>query len=426
MKEEGKENQTKKEVNNKKILGKKHQIETNQKSYGQSQNKIEKFLISQTSSNEISHPTAIFNNKGNLTYIQCTITDNMKTVFKKYALEIKENINDLCFKMNGNIINDKLKFEELLDNGNDIIRILVENKMDMVDSENRNYIIAEINVKDKDLNKGLRIINSSKEIKEHLLKDEDYDVYNNEEEIKKCKIEINGKTIPFDFFIKFKETGIFTIKYIFSNNLTKATCMFAKCYSLINIDLSNFNTQNITNMESMFNRCESLTNIDLSNFNTRNVIDMKCMFYGCNSLTNIDLSNFDTQNVADMSHMFSECSSLTNVDLSNFNTKKLTDMRCMFFQCKSLININLSHLNAQNVTNMNFMFDGCESLTNIDLSNSKKIKNTISMDFIFYRCHSLIQKLTNIFNGEQNYYEEDGNSSYEEKINSEEEKNNDK
>ena len=34
----------------------------------------------------------------------------------------------------------------------------------------------------------------------------------------------------------------------------------------------------------MFNGCFSLTNIDLSNFNTNNVTDMGYMFYGCSSL----------------------------------------------------------------------------------------------------------------------------------------------
>ena len=62
------------------------------------------------------------------------------------------------------------------------------------------------------------------------------------------------------------------------------SCMFWDCESLININLSNFNTQNVTNMRGMFGYCESLTNIDLSNFNTQNVTDMGDMFYGCNSL----------------------------------------------------------------------------------------------------------------------------------------------
>ena len=60
--------------------------------------------------------------------------------------------------------------------------------------------------------------------------------------------------------------------------------MFNNCSSLININLSNFNTQKVTNMSDMFNNCSSLTNINLSNFNTQNVTNMLCMFNNCKSL----------------------------------------------------------------------------------------------------------------------------------------------
>ena len=60
--------------------------------------------------------------------------------------------------------------------------------------------------------------------------------------------------------------------------------MFSRCKSLININLSNFNTQNVENMSYIFNRCESLTNINLSNFNTQNVKKICYMFNRCESL----------------------------------------------------------------------------------------------------------------------------------------------
>ena len=41
--------------------------------------------------------------------------------------------------------------------------------------------------------------------------------------------------------------------------------MFFNCNSLINLYLSNFNTQNVTNMIWMFFNCNSLTKLDLSN-----------------------------------------------------------------------------------------------------------------------------------------------------------------
>ena len=67
------------------------------------------------------------------------------------------------------------------------------------------------------------------------------------------------------------------------------------------------------------------------------------VFYGCSSLININLSNFNTNNVTDMSDMFRNCSSLTSLNLSNFNTNNVTNMRGMFIgvnrkKCKLICN----------------------------------------------------------------------------------------
>ena len=49
------------------------------------------------------------------------------------------------------------------------------------------------------------------------------------------------------------------------------------------------------------------------------------MFYNCVSLVNLDISNWNTSNVKHMRGMFSNCSSLTNLDLSNCNVSKIID-----------------------------------------------------------------------------------------------------
>ena len=120
------------------------------------------------------------------------------------------------------------------------------------------------------------------------MRSRNYDIkneYKNEEQIKKCQIQINDQMIPFNYFYKFKSKGKYAIKYIFKNNIKNCNYMFYECSSLTYIDLSNFNTNNVTNMSWMFYLCSSLTNIDLSNFNTNNVTYMIKMFYGCNKLT---------------------------------------------------------------------------------------------------------------------------------------------
>ena len=298
--------------------------------------------------------------------------------------------------------------------------------------DNYNYIISEIIIEDKDINKNIRIINCyeefirNKKIRENPNLNEELNKdLMNEEEIRICEISINDKLIPFNYFHKFEEKGKYKIMYNFKKNLIRTCFMFYGCSSLTNIDLSNFNTQNITNMENMFFRCksitnidlsnfntqnvnnmdhiffrcESLTNIDLSNFNTENITNMDSMFFGCKLLTNINLSNFNTQNVINMNQMFCECKSLTNIDLSNFNTQNVTNMDYMFYKCESLKNIEFSNVNTQNITNMEYMFFRCESLTNIDLSNFNT-ENVTNMEYMFYKCKSLTNIDLSNFNTE--------------------------
>ena len=252
-----------------------------------------------------------------------------------------------------------------------------------------NYIIAEINVKDEDINKDIKILNSYEEFLRtnpgKLIVCNDF---KNEDEIKKSEIYINDEKIPFNYYHQFKSRGKYIIKYFFKNHMENAFLMFGDCKLITSINLSNFNTSKLINMNRIFSGCSSLTNIDLSNFNTDNVTDMGCMFSGCSSLTNIKLSNFNTNNVINMNGMFSGCSSLTNIDLSNFITNNVTDMGCMFYGCSSLENINLSNFNINNVHNMNGMFNGCSSLKDIDLSKFN-VSFLFDMDYMFYGCSSL-------------------------------------
>jgi len=202
--------------------------------------------------------------------------------------------------------------------------------------DSSNYIIAEINIGENEIDKDIRIINSFEEAKreyEIKVKENDYK-FENEKEIKdKCIIKINNKIIPFNYYNKFNKKGKYKIEYLFNGILTKTDFIFYGCKSLQNINLSNFNTQNVNNMSYMFCGCKSVKNINLSNFNTQNVSNMSYMFSGCNSLSNIDLSNFNTQNVKDMSYMFSGCNSLKKINLSNFNTQNMNNICFMFSRC---------------------------------------------------------------------------------------------
>ena len=309
-----------------------------------------------------------------------------------------------------------------INGGTFIGEIFKEMNIDNISDEiKRNYIISEIDIKEENINRDIRIINSfeefmkekdsvnmaeekiyrfsrfcqEKNIESRSLSKEEAEMYflsnedlKNEEEIKSCEIRINDKLIQFNYFHIFNKKGKYKIEYRFKNKLTKTSDMFHGCLTLTNIDLSNFDSQSVTNMEYMFADCEALENLNLSNFDTKNVKSMSGMFVCCKSLKYINLSNFNTQNVTNMEMMFGGCESLNYVDLSNFNTQNVTNMAFMFFGCKSLKTIKLYNFNAQNVTNMESMFDECVSLTNINLSDFKT-KNIVNMSNMFKNCKSL-------------------------------------
>ena len=220
-------------------------------------------------------------------------------------------------------------------NGGTFIGEIFNDKDISVVNKLNNYIVAELYIKEDDINKDIRILNSYEEEQRIDVSGIELGI-TNEKEIKNCEIRINDELIPFNYFHKFKMKGKYIIKYIFYNYLTKTNFMFSDCSYLTYINLSNFNTQKVINMREMFFNCKSLTNINLFNFHTQNVTDMSWMFSHCLSLININLSNFNTQNVTDMHGMFEECSSLTNINLSNFNTQNVTDKSWMFYKCSSL------------------------------------------------------------------------------------------
>ena len=310
---------------------------------------------------------------------------------------IKLNINHIIKISSDNSINIQLKninylientLNKEIKNINEKIFNLLNNNRIKNENINTNYIISEIDIEDKDVNKNIRILNSYEEnMRKYTGKDIENEL-KNENELKKCEIKINEKPIQFNYFYKFKSKGKYTIEYIFNNKITNTGYMFYECSKLIEINLSNFNTNNVKNMRCMFCNCFSLSKINLSNFNTNNVRDMSWMFSRCTSLTNINLSNFNTHNVINIKGMFYGCSSLSNINLSNFNTNKIKDMSAMFYQCYSLNNINLSNFSTNNVKDMNFMFYECYSLTSINLSNFNT-HNVTYLDTMFEDCSKL-------------------------------------
>ena len=356
-------------------------------SFSKEKNMAEKFLKDENKNNNLSKVLFILEKDENIGYNLSTHGDiekisfypNEKEVlfFPFSSFEIK-NIKEINFN-NENIYEIKLlylgKYLKDIENDNNLISsdilipdsefkkqieefglIKIEknltiknlyNKYKKYESEiinndiNNNFIIGEINIFPKDINKDLQIINSY----ENYKRNENWNYskeYENEKEIKEnIVIKINGKITNFSYTYKFEKEGKYIIEYLFKNNLTKTNHMFSYCESLTNLNLSNFDTQNINNMSYMFCGCISLTNLNLSNCDTQNVTNMDGLFMNCKSLINLNLSAFDTQNVTAMFGMFSGCKSLTNLNISNFNTQNVTDMFGMFNGCISLLKQNI-------------------------------------------------------------------------------------
>jgi surface protein len=57
--------------------------------------------------------------------------------------------------------------------------------------------------------------------------------------------------------------------------------MFAKCKSLKELNLNNFNFNNVVTMKGMFFECKSLEELNINNFNPNNEGNMSEMFFGC-------------------------------------------------------------------------------------------------------------------------------------------------
>jgi len=60
---------------------------------------------------------------------------------------------------------------------------------------------------------------------------------------------------------------------------------------------------------------------------------MKYMFFECFSLEELDISNFNTSHVTDMSYMFSKCLKLKKLNISYFITDSLLYKDYMLAQC---------------------------------------------------------------------------------------------
>ena len=146
---------------------------------------------------------------------------------------IQENINigtflGIIFDQNGTnrIISNKKKLcEHRLINLN---KNIINKNIISYD----NYIASKIYITEFEVNKNIRIINSYEAGKRSIYDFSFDENLRNENEIKKCKILIEGKLIPFSYFYKFNKIGIYLKLYIFFQIILK---IFATCLEIVEI-----------------------------------------------------------------------------------------------------------------------------------------------------------------------------------------------
>ena len=90
------------------------------------------------------------------------------------------------------------------------------------------------------------------------------------------------------------DQSINKVKLVWDSKLNSTSEMLKDLTSLIEVDLSGFDSSDVTNMDYMFMRSNKITSINFGNFNTAKVVSMLCTFYSCESLVELDLSSFDT------------------------------------------------------------------------------------------------------------------------------------
>ena len=168
-----------------------------------------------------------------------------------------------------------------------------------------------------------------------------------------------------------------------------ASGMFNKLDQLTEVNFAGFDLTYTGTVASFFSECRSLVNLDLSDWNTGGVSDFHELFMECKKLKNLNITNLDVTSASSLGMMFGGCRSLTELDLSHFNTPNLQDPGFMFYLCESLESITFGdRFNTSNVSAFNGIFSGCTSLKTIDLSKFD-FSNSTSYWRLFQDCNSL-------------------------------------
>ena len=186
--------------------------------------------------------------------------------------------------------------------------------------------------------------------------------------------------------------------------------MFSRFESLLDVDLTGFDTKNVTSFSNFFEHCYSLKTVDLSNFNFSSTHSLDSFFYNCKNLKTIIFGTMNYSNITGISSMFDGCESLEEIDMSSFHLGKINSANRLFNNCKSLKTVNISGLDLSGSEYFYEVFKNCTSLESIDLSNVN-LSGVKTVWGVFENCEKLksvdlsgfrnasLEQFTNIFAG---------------------------
>jgi surface protein len=242
-------------------------------------------------------------------------------------------------------------------------------------SQNKNIIKGEIELKSNDINNSVIIFKSDYNY--------EIDLYLNN---KKTKIIKDNGSWKIDY--NFNKEGKYNFTMVFNDTIIDMEEFFGKSSYLISLDLTDFDSSNVTNMRILFNKCKRLKEIKgIEKLNTKNVIDMEGMFQYCTELDYLDISNFDTSKVESMAFMFNHCEKLKELKgLNKFITNNVTTTEGMFQSCFSIEYLDLSNFDTSNVIIMDYMFEECSRLKGIKGLNKLITSKVVSMEGLFQLC----------------------------------------
>ena len=114
------------------------------------------------------------------------------------------------------------------------------------------------------------------------------------------------------------------------------------------------NLSRSTHLSGTFSGCTSLVNIDLSTWNTSTAIILAQFFASCTALKSVDISSFSTASATSVQRMFNGCTSLETLVLgSAFDLNKTIDVTDMFYNCNKLSSIVATHCTASDYATQN-------------------------------------------------------------------------